>query len=119
MKSLLQLSILAGALAPLSATALETSVNSGPQAAQAAVSSINTTVNGGLAALQAEINLANACGAQPRFYAPSDPLHDANGCLGVGDYPLAMNNTSYITTNNGNIAVTAKWKPTGQLQAPV
>jgi hypothetical protein len=23
----------------------------------------------------------------------------------MGDYPLAMNNTSYITTNNGNVAV--------------
>jgi hypothetical protein len=69
MQSLLRLLILAGTLSPLSASALETSANSGPQAAQAAVSSINATVSGGLAALQGQINLANACSAQRKFYA--------------------------------------------------
>jgi hypothetical protein len=83
------------------AQALEASASGGPQAAQAAVTSMNATTNAAISALQTEISGTIACNKLRKFYAPGDAKQDANGCVGIQDYQLSMNNTSGVNTTNG------------------
>jgi hypothetical protein len=93
---------LALAVASGSASALE-SATVGSQATQATVGVINSKVDTSIAALQAKLDKMSACEAQRKFYAPSDPKKDANGCVGVGDYDLNMAGSSNINLVNGRV----------------
>jgi hypothetical protein len=87
-----------------SAHAIEASAVNGPQAAQAAVTTMNNTTTASIVALQAELTGFTYCSNVRKFYAPTDPLKDANGCVGIQDYPLTMNNTTgqIVASFNGN-----------------
>ncbi len=96
------LTILLAALPLAQALALE-SATTGSQATQATVGVINSKVDTGIAMLQARLDKMSACEAQRKFYAPSDPNKDTNGCVGVGDYDLNMASTSNINLANGQL----------------
>jgi hypothetical protein len=51
--------------------------------------------------LQVQNNAMMKCMSQRKFYAPSDPKKDANGCVGVGDYDLNMASGSNVNLANG------------------
>jgi hypothetical protein len=101
---------LALALASGMASALETATT-GSQATQATVGAINSKVDTGLAALQAQNNAMMKCMSQRKFYAPSDPKKDSNGCVGVGDYDLNMASGTNVNLANGlmNGASAGSW----------
>jgi hypothetical protein len=96
----LQLAILAtlaaGAVAGQT-YALE-AATTGSQASQAVVGAINSKVDTSIAALQAQITGIVYCNSIRKFYAPSDPKKDANGCVGMPDY-------DYTATNNSGLYV--------------
>jgi hypothetical protein len=103
--SLVSLTIMLTALPFAQALALE-AATTGTQATQATVGVINSKLDTSIAALQAQITGFTHCSSIRKFYAPSDPKKDANGCVGVGDYPLTMASSNTITTINGGIDVT-------------
>jgi hypothetical protein len=105
MRPLYYLTTLIALLPFAQALALE-SATTGSQATQATVGAINSKVDTSIAALQAQIGGIVYCNSVRKFYAPGDAKKDTNGCVGVGDYPLAMASPNTITTINGGIDVT-------------
>jgi hypothetical protein len=106
---------LALALASGSASALE-SATTGSQATQATVGAINSKVDTSIAALQAQITGFTHCSSIRKFYAPSDPKKDANGCVGVGDYDLNMASGSNVSLADGQVVGKASSGWSGNFQ---
>jgi hypothetical protein len=104
----LQLAILAtlaaGAVAGQT-YALE-AATTGSQATQATVGAINSKVDTSIAALQAQIGGMTYCNSIRKFYAPTDPKKDANGCVGTGDYDLNMASGNNVNFTNGRVYAT-------------
>jgi hypothetical protein len=100
MRNLLAITLLL-ALASGSASALE-AATTGSQATQATVGAINSKVD----TTNNFVNSIMKCNAARKFYAPSDPKKDADGCVGVGDYDLNMADASNINMANGQISAT-------------
>jgi hypothetical protein len=95
------------AVASSPAFALE-SVTTGSQATQATVGAINSKVD----VTNNFINSMMKCNAARKFYAPSDPKKDSDGCVGVGDYDLNMASGSNVHLANGQVVgtqTTAGW----------
>jgi hypothetical protein len=90
---------LALALASGSASALE-AATTGSQATQATVGAINSKVD----VTNNFINAMMKCNAARKFYAPSDPKKDSDGCVGVGDYDLNMASGSNVSLADGQVA---------------
>jgi hypothetical protein len=78
------------------AHALE-AATTGSQATQATVGAINSKVD----VTNNFINAMMKCNAARKFYAPSDPKKDSDGCVGVGDYDLNMASGSNVNLANG------------------
>jgi hypothetical protein len=114
MRNLLAITLLL-ALASNSALALE-SATTGSQATQATVGAINSKVD----VTNNFINSMMKCNAARKFYAPSDPKKDADGCVGVGDYDLNMASGSNVNLANGlvNGAQTGTSNWTGLFSGP-
>jgi hypothetical protein len=91
------------AVASSPAFALESATTGGSQATQATVGAINSKVDTSVAALQAQNNAMMKCMSQRKFYAPSDPKKDSDGCVGVGDYDLNMASGSNVNMVNGRV----------------
>jgi hypothetical protein len=93
--------VLALAVASGSALALE-AATTGSQATQATVGAINSKVD----VTTNFISSIMKCNAVRKFYAPSDPKKDSDGCVGVGDYDLNMASGSNINLANGQVSGT-------------
>jgi hypothetical protein len=92
------------AVASSPAWALEAATTGGSQASQAVVGAINSKVDTSIAALQAQITGIVYCNSIRKFYAPSDPKKDANGCVGIQDYDYTATNNSglYVSGSRAN-----------------
>jgi hypothetical protein len=78
----------------------------GSRTNQANVDVLNSKIDSLMAAMQTLVTGMQNCSAQRKFYAPSDPKKDANGCVGVQDYQFTMNDTNGLSTSNGQLNIT-------------